>query len=95
MRRHLNEPIFSYNWNAEFPEALILLLDYHERWPDIADYINEHSFAAAECIPLGDMDNLFGHEQGKQYTAALFLHPDYASDTPPASCSPRNARLAG
>ena len=28
--RFLNEPIVSYNWNAELPEALILLLDYHE-----------------------------------------------------------------
>ena len=86
--RFLHEPIVSYNWNAELPEALILLLDYHERWPEIADYINEHSFVAAACIPLTKMDNLFGNEQGKKFTAALFLHPDYAPDTPPDSCSP-------
>ena len=86
--RFLHEPIVSYNWNAELPEALILLLDYHERWPEIADYINEHSFVAAACIPLTKMDNLFGHEQGKKFTAALFLHPNYAPDTPPASCTP-------
>ena len=69
--RFLNEPIVSYNWNAELPEALILLLDYHERWPEIADYINEHSFVAAACIPLAKMDNLFGHEQGKKIHCCL------------------------
>ena len=87
--RFLNEPIVSHNWTAELPEALILLLDYHERWPEIADYINEHSFAAAECIPLANLDTIYGGSRvNKGYTATLFLHPDYAPDTPPDSCSP-------
>ncbi len=86
--RHLNEPIFSYNWNAELPEALIFLLGYHERWLEIANYINLHSFVAAECIPSADLYSYFGWEQGQDFIAALFLHPDYAPDTPPASCTP-------
>ena len=85
--RFWHEPIVSYNWTAELPGAFILLLGYHERWPHIADYINEYSFVAAECIPLVDLDTLWG-KQHKGYTVALFLHPDYAPDTPPDSCSP-------
>ena len=86
--RYLSEAIVSKNWTAAPPEALILVLGYHEQWPDIADYINEYSFVAVECIPLVDLDSYFGMKIDQELTAALFLHPDYAPDTPPASCTP-------
>ena len=80
--------MISSDWSAEPPEALIFLLGYHERWLEIANYINLHSFVAAECIPSADLYSYFGWEQGQDFTAALFLHPNYAPDTPPTSCTP-------
>ena len=85
--RLFEEPIVSHDLSPQPPEAFILLLGYHEWWPHIADYINEYPFVAAECIPMGDLDAIWGR-QDRNYTAALFLHPNYAPDNPPPSCTP-------
>ena len=85
--RLFEEPIVSHDLSPQPPSAFILLLPFHERWPHMADYINEYSFVAVECIPLGELYTIWG-KQDSSHTAALFLHPNYAPDNPPPSCTP-------
>ena len=84
--RYFAEPIVSLNNYPEDLAALIVLIS-DQNDPATAKFINSKSFVVIACIPLSNMDSLFGFGENREFVAALFVHPKHETYEHTETCT--------